>query len=129
MSLVDAHTIAGTKRMIGNVVIERPAGGTLVGFENDSGRTFLGEGVEPLGRVTTGNGNNGEDGFEGVAQRVGKGAVYGTYLHGSLLPKNPQLADELIAQALSRRHGNVQLSPLDDSLELAAHQTAVKFRA
>jgi len=115
--------------MIGNVVIERPAGGTLVGFENHSGRTFLGKGVEPLGRVTTGNGNNGEDGFEGVAQKVGKGAVYGTYLHGSLLPKNPDLADELISLAISRRHGNVQLTQLDDSLELAAHQTAVKFRA
>jgi CobQ-like glutamine amidotransferase family enzyme len=129
ISLVDAHTVAGNRRMIGNVVIERPDGSTLVGFENHSGRTFLGTGVEALGRVTTGNGNNGDDKFEGVAQVVGKGKVYGTYLHGSLLPKNPRLADELISLALLRRHGNVQLPPLDDSLELAAHQTATKFRA
>lgn len=129
ISLIDAHTVAGHRRMIGNVVIERPNRETLVGFENHSGRTFLGAGVEALGKVTTGNGNNGDDGLEGCAQAVGKGKVYGTYLHGSLLPKNPKLADELIGLALSRRHGNVQLAPLDDSLEVAAHQSATKFRA
>jgi lipid II isoglutaminyl synthase (glutamine-hydrolysing) len=129
VSLVDTHTVAGNRRMIGNVVVQRPDGTSLVGFENHSGRTFLGTGVEALGRVTTGNGNNGEDGLEGVAQFVGKGKVYGTYLHGSLLPKNTALADELISLALSRRHGNVQLAPLDDTLETAAHQTATRFRA
>lgn len=129
ISLVDAHTVAGNRRMIGNVVVQRPDGSTLVGFENHSGRTMLGKETQALGKVTTGNGNNGDDGFEGVAQPVGKGKVYGTYLHGSLLPKNPRLADELISLALSRRHGNVQLAQLDDSLELAAHQTATKFRA
>jgi len=129
ISLVDAHTVAGNKRMIGNVVVQRNDGSTLVGFENHSGRTFLGNGVEALGKVTTGNGNNGDDGWEGCAQTVGKGKVYGTYLHGSLLPKNPNLADELITLALSRRHGKLQLAPLDDALELAAHQTATKFRA
>lgn len=129
ISLIDAWTIAGNRRMIGNVVVQRPDGSTLVGFENHSGRTFLGKETQALGRVTVGNGNNGDDGFEGVAQQVGKGMVYGTYLHGSLLPKNPRLADELISLALSRRHANVQLAQLDDSLELAAHQTATKFRA
>lgn len=129
ISLVDAHTVAGHRRMIGNVVVQRQDGSTLVGFENHSGRTMLGTGVQPLGKVVTGNGNNGDDGMEGVAQVVGKGKVYGTYLHGSLLPKNPQLADELIRLALSRRHGNVQLPRLDDTLELAAHQAATKFRA
>jgi CobQ-like glutamine amidotransferase family enzyme len=129
ISLVDAHTVAGHRRMIGNVVVQRADSRTLVGFENHSGRTFLGKGVESLGKVTTGNGNNGEDGLEGCAQVLGKGKVYGTYLHGSLLPKNPALADELISLALSRRHGNVQLAPLDDALETAAHQTATKFRA
>jgi CobQ-like glutamine amidotransferase family enzyme len=129
VSLVDAWTIAGHRRMIGNVVVQRNDGTTLVGFENHSGRTFLGEGVQALGKTVTGNGNNGEDGLEGCAQAVEKGYVYGTYLHGSLLPKNPLLADELIKRALARRHGSVSLQPLDDTLENRAHQNALKFRA
>ena len=129
ISLVDAWTIAGHKRMIGNVVVQRNDGSTLVGFENHSGRTFLGGGVQALGKAITGNGNNGEDGYEGCAQPLEKGYVYGTYLHGSLLPKNPSLADELIKRALARRHGTVSLQPLDDTLENQAHQNAVKFRA
>jgi CobQ-like glutamine amidotransferase family enzyme len=90
---------------------------TLVGFENHSGRTFLGPNAKPLGRVVTGNGNNGSDGHEGFIQ----GGVIGSYLHGSLLPKNPHLADHLIRGALKRR-GAGELSPLDDSAELAAHE-------
>jgi CobQ-like glutamine amidotransferase family enzyme len=129
ISLVDAHTIAGNRRMIGNVVVERQDQTTLVGFENHSGRTFLGKGVKPLGKVITGNGNNGDDGHEGLAQEVGKGRVYGTYLHGSLLPKNPLFADELLSSALRRRHGDVSLAALDDTLEFSAHKAAVKFRA
>jgi CobQ-like glutamine amidotransferase family enzyme len=129
ISLIDAWTVAGHRRMIGNVVVQRDGGATLVGFENHSGRTFLGTGVKPLGKVTTGNGNNGDDGFEGAAQPVGNGFVYGTYLHGSLLPKNPSLADELIGRALARRHGMLTLQPLDDTLENTAHLTALKFRA
>jgi CobQ-like glutamine amidotransferase family enzyme len=129
ISLIDAHTVAGHRRMIGNVVVGRMDGSTLVGFENHSGRTFLGNGVEPLGKVVTGNGNNGDDGFEGAAQPVGKGKVYGTYLHGSLLPKNPALADELIELALRRRFSDVNLARLDDALETTAHETALKFRA
>lgn len=129
ISLVDSYTVAGNRRMIGNVVVQRGDGATLVGFENHSGKTFLGESVAPLGKVTTGNGNNGDDGFEGMAQPVGKGKVYGTYLHGSLLPKNPVLADELISLALKRRHGEVKLSALDDSLETRAHEAATRFRA
>lgn len=129
ISLIDAHTVAGNRRMIGNVVVERADGSTLVGFENHSGRTFIGKGMSPLGKVVSGNGNNGDDGFEGCAQSVGKGMVIGTYLHGSLLPKNPQLADELISIAVKRRHPDFVLSSLDDSLELAAHQSAAKLRA
>lgn len=129
ISLVDAYTVAGNRRMIGNVVVERPDGSTLVGFENHSGKTFLGKDVQPLGKVTTGNGNNGDDGFEGCAQPVKNGMVYGTYLHGSLLPKNPHFADELIAHALKRRHGDVQLQPLKDELEMKAHQYALRLRA
>ncbi len=129
ISLVDAHTIAGNRRMIGNVVIRRDDASTLVGFENHSGRTFLGEGVQALGRVVVGNGNNGDDGFEGLAQDVGGGRVYGTYLHGSLLPKNPVLADEIIKHALKRRYGVVELSNLDDFVERSAHDYAVTLKA
>jgi lipid II isoglutaminyl synthase (glutamine-hydrolysing) len=120
LGLLDLYTVPGPRRNIGNVLID--AGGlgiepaTLVGFENHSGKTYLGPGVSPLGRVIRGTGNNGEDGSEGVAQ----GSLYGTYLHGSLLPKNPHLADLLLSRALARR-GEGSLRPLDDTVELAAH--------
>ena len=120
IGLIDVRTEAGKKRFIGDVVVDADVEGlepkTLVGFENHSGRTFLGAGARPLGRVRLGSGNNGSDGMEGCVQ----GGVVGTYLHGSLLPKNPQLADYLIRRALSRR-GITELAPLDDSAELAAH--------
>ena len=125
ISVLDAYTIAGDRRMIGNVVVHRPDGSTLVGFENHSGKTFLGQAVKPLGKVVTGNGNNGQDSLEGAAD----GTVYGTYLHGSILPKNPRFADELLAKALTRRHGNLTLAPLDDRVEEAAHQRAESLRA
>ena len=92
-----------------------------MGFENHSGRTYLGEGVTPLGMVSVGRGNNSEDRTEGA---IHLGAV-GTYLHGSLLPKNPALADFLIEKALLRKFGKVELGPLDDSLEWEAHAAAV----
>lgn len=129
ISLIDAHTVAGNRRMIGNVVISRDSGETLVGFENHSGRTFLGKDTKPLGKVLVGNGNNGDDKLEGAAQPVGKGMVYGTYLHGSLLPKNPSLADEIIKQSLLRRHDKVELAPLDDHVESKAHQYASSLKA
>jgi CobQ-like glutamine amidotransferase family enzyme len=120
IGLIDVKTEAGKKRFIGDVVVEADIAGlkpsTLVGFENHSGRTFLGPNARPLGRVVIGNGNNGADGQEGCIQ----GGVIGSYLHGSLLPKNPHLADHLIGSALKRR-GVDELSPLDDSAELAAH--------
>ena len=91
---------------------------TLVGFENHSGRTFLGPKARPLGRTLRGHGNNGSDRTEGAVQ----GGIVGTYMHGSLLPKNPHLADHLIANALRRRtEGASVLSDLDDSDELSAH--------
>src|SRR5206468_4695144 len=91
-----------------------------------SGRTYLGPGtalrsISPLGRSLVGGGNNGEDGTEGAIYKT----AYGCYLHGSLLPKNPRFADHLLTQALARRHGAVELDPLDDRLELAAHAQAV----
>jgi hypothetical protein len=120
IGLIDVATEGGSKRFIGDVVVQTSIEGltpdTLVGFENHSGRTFLGKDVKPLGKVLTGKGNNGSDKTEGCVQ----GGVIGTYLHGSLLPKNPHLADYLIKQALTRR-GVAGLSPLDDSAELAAH--------
>ncbi len=126
LSLMDAYTVAGHTRFIGNVVIERPNGQRVVGFENHSGLTTLGPGVTPLGRVITGHGNNGTDGMEGAVF----GNLYGTYLHGSLLPKNPELADELIEKALSVRYQEpITLSPLADSLEQRAHQRASKLSA
>ncbi|MEM0952405.1 MAG: glutamine amidotransferase [Cyanobacteria bacterium P01_H01_bin.74] len=124
LSLMDVHTVAGENRFIGNVAIQRNEGQTVVGFENHSGRTFLGADVMPLGKVIHGYGNNGEDGTEGAVC----GNLYGTYLHGALLPKNPALCDELIAKALKRRYGDVNLSLLDDAIEHQAHQSALALR-
>jgi lipid II isoglutaminyl synthase (glutamine-hydrolysing) len=125
VALLDLDTVAGPTRLIGNLVIEAELEGdrrTLVGFENHAGRTRLGAAARPLGRVVHGHGNNGEDGFEGAVQA----RVIGTYLHGPLLPKNPWLADRLIAWALEHRTGaRPALAPLDDRLEEAAHRTAV----
>jgi len=121
LNLVDLHTVPGRRRNIGNIVIDvTPLGlepPTLVGFENHSGKTYLGPGLQPLGRVLRGAGNNGEDGGEGVVS----GNVFGTYLHGSLLPKNPHLADLLIARALSRQ-SPFTLGPLAAEEELEAHR-------
>lgn len=125
LSIFDVWTEAGTTRMIGNVVIETSLFGpqqTLVGFENHSGRTFLGPQATPLGRVHKGNGNNGSDRTEGV---VYKNSI-GTYLHGSMLPKNPFLTDWLINRAVQRRHSSFQLKPLDNQLEERAHQAVLR---
>jgi len=116
------HPGPAAKRFIGNVVVEW-CGQTLVGFENHGGRTHLDEGVEPLGRVVSGFGNNGEDGGEGAVSRN----AYGTYLHGALLPKNPRFADHLIETALRRRHKGLELTPLDDRVEGMAHAAAVRL--
>lgn len=121
LGLLDLHTEAGSARSIGNVVIEtnlpiEPT--TIVGFENHAGRTFLGEGLQPLGRCLVGGGNNGGDGVEGVvAERV-----VGTYLHGSLLPKNPHVTDHLLGIALARRYPGLTLDPLPATAEMAAHR-------
>lgn len=120
IGLIDAVSTAGPERFIGNVVIESQWG-ELVGFENHSGLTTLGPGVSPMGRVRVGRGNNGRDGAEGAIYRN----AVGCYLHGSLLPKNPALTDWLIARGLERRHGAVELLPLADEREQAAHASAV----
>lgn len=123
LGLLDAHTEAGATRCIGDIVLDAdPALGleprTLVGFENHSGRTFLGPGARPLGTVRAGWGNNGEDRTEGA---ICGDTLFGTYVHGSLLPKNPQLADFLLERALG-----APLPPLHDELELAAHRRMVE---
>lgn len=118
-----AETVGGEGRMIGNVVVESPFG-RLVGFENHGGRTRLDDDQEALGRVVRGHGNDGESGEEGAIVVN----CLGTYLHGSVLPKNPHLADELLRRGLSRRHGDVVLDPLDDSVELAAADSAASRR-
>lgn len=125
VGLFRAHTVAGNRRCIGNVVIESELEGAklrLAGFENHSGKTFIAAGQRPLGRVVSGYGNNAQDGTEGIVYR---GAI-GTYMHGPLLPKNPALTDFLLRLALRRRHGEVALASLDDSLEDAARAVAVK---
>ena len=122
LGLMDVRTRAGKERFVGNLVVETPDG-MLVGFENHSGRTYLGPRAVPLGAVLVGHGNNGEDRTEGAVQ----GKMIGTYSHGSCLPKNPWLADKLLAWALERRHGSVKLQPLDDREERAANDQAAQL--
>jgi CobQ-like glutamine amidotransferase family enzyme len=119
VGILDVTTRAGRKRFVGNLLAESPDG-QLIGFENHSGRTYLGPAARPLGTVIAGNGNNGEDKTEGAVQ----GKVIGCYLHGSCLPKNPWLADRLLTWALDRRGGTVTLEPLDDRDEAAARAQA-----
>ena len=124
LSLMDAYTVAGQKRFIGNVTIKTDflTPNTLVGFENHSGLTYLEGDTKPLGITVIGNGNNSKDGFEGGRYKN----VFGTYLHGSLLPKNPHFADYLIELALERRYGEkINLSKLDDTLEWNAHNSVL----
>ena len=116
------HPGPDARRFIGNVVA-RWNGTTLVGFENHGGRTHLGPGARPLAEVVSGFGNNEEDGTEGAVSRN----VFGTYLHGSLLPKNPAFADFLIETALRRKHKDFRLDELDDRIENTAHAEAVRL--
>jgi CobQ-like glutamine amidotransferase family enzyme len=131
VGLLPLRTVAGDRRMIGDVLLEcelEPGERrTLAGFENHAGRTYLDEGAEPLGRVLAGFGNDGESGHEGC--RAGR--AIGTYLHGPLLPRNPWLADWLLAQAIGHRTGEPPIfEPLDDGLEAEAHEvSAARARA
>ena len=128
IGLLPLETIAGERRMIGDVLIEcelEPGERrTLAGFENHAGRTYLDAGAEPLGRVVSGFGNDGESGYEGC--RAGR--VIGTYLHGPLLPRNPWLADWLLSEALAHRTGGEppELEPLPDELEATAHDVSAR---
>ena len=123
IGLLDLETTAGSSRLIGDVVLDVTLNGetnTVVGYENHAGRTRLGGGCTPLGHLRRGHGNNSEDGCEGAVA----GRLVGTYLHGPLLPKNPWLADTLLGWALDHAGGSINLEPLDDDLEQAAHAVA-----
>ncbi len=119
ISLLDAYTVAGNKRFIGNVTVQinQITPNTLVGFENHSGLTYLQGDTKPIGNVIVGNGNNGADKTEGARYKN----VFGTYLHGSFLPKNPHFADYLLELALGEK-----LEPLDDFIETKTHNNLVK---
>jgi lipid II isoglutaminyl synthase (glutamine-hydrolysing) len=125
IGLLPLHTVAGERRMIGDVLLDCAwAGETLAGFENHAGRTYLDQGAEPLGRIVSGFGNDGASGYEGCRYR----RAYGTYLHGPLLPRNPWFADHVLAQALAHATGGdaPALAPLPDELEARAHAVSAE---
>lgn len=129
IGVLDAVTEGGSTRFMSHIAVacdfNQSGQRSLVGFENHSGRTYLGPGTAPLGRVVAGSGNNGEDGTEGARYRE----VYATYLHGPVLPKNPWLTDHLISRALLHRCGDTEpfLAPLEDRTEAAAHAAALRL--
>jgi CobQ-like glutamine amidotransferase family enzyme len=116
---LNLYTIGSKQRMIGNYCFTCTEldGQSVVGFENHSGKTYLGDGVRPIGKVLSGFGNNGEDGMEGARYKN----VFATYSHGCLLPKNPVLCDYILKIALERKYQTAELPPLDDVLERSAH--------
>ena len=119
LGAMKVHTIGVKKRMVGDFMFklhDKDGGHIVTGFENHSGKTYLGEGVRPLGTIISGHGNNGEDGGEGARYKN----VYASYSHGPLLPKNPGLCDEILKVAIERKYGSCELLPLDDTLELNA---------
>ena len=124
LGAVDFYTKGGNVRMIDNYAFrlnEESGGSTVVGFENHSGRTYLGEGVRPLGTILKGYGNNGEDQTEGVRYRN----VFGSYSHGPILPKNPEFCDFLLKTSLERKYGRFDLEPLEDGFEKQAHDSVL----
>lgn len=120
IGIFDAYTVASKQRKIGNIII-KTEWGELVGFENHSGNTFLMPGTKHLGKVILGFGNNGQDKTEGAVINN----VFGCYLHGPLLPKNPHFCDYLIQLALANKYGPIKLQPLNNQLEWQTHLSAV----
>jgi CobQ-like glutamine amidotransferase family enzyme len=128
LGVLDAVTQGGPTRFIGHVALKCDLGSgnqhQIAGFENHSGRTYLGSGTKPLGQVLSGAGNNGDDGTEGARYRE----VYATYLHGPVLPKNPWLTDHLLSRALAHRYQDFgPLAPLTDQAEEQAHAAALRL--
>lgn len=125
IGLLDIETHAGPERLIGNIITKSKEFGELLGYENHSGQTFLGQTATPLGVVIKGAGNNGQDATEGARFHN----VIGSYLHGSLLPKNPQLADWIIEKAIARKYGEFIPTVIDDRFaELARERTSKRPR-
>lgn len=122
IGLLDIETHAGPERLVGNIITQSNQFGQIIGYENHSGQTFLGDNVSPLGKVIKGAGNNGQDETEGVHYKH----VIGTYLHGSLLPKNPAIADYLIEQAVVRKYGSFNPTVIDDEFANQARSIAVQ---
>ncbi len=122
IGIFNIETHGGPERLIGNIVTESEQFGQIVGYENHSGLTYLGKDVQPFGVVRKGAGNNGQDNYEGA--RVHN--VIGSYLHGSLLPKNPAIADWLIEQACMRRFGAFEPSVINDTLADQARKIALE---
>lgn len=120
IGLFDAHTIGGEQRLIGNIVLESEEFGTIVGYENHSGLTYLDGDVQRLGTVTKGEGNNLDDDGEGARVQH----VIGSYLHGSLLPKNPVISDYLIRHAAEKKYGEFRPAEIDDALATRAREVA-----
>lgn len=122
IGLLDIETHAGPERLIGNIVVSSTEFGDIIGYENHSGLTYLGQDTLPLGMVTSGAGNNGQDRTEGARYKN----VIGSYLHGSLLPKNPAIADWLIEQAATRRYGDFTPNIIDDRFADKARDVAAR---
>lgn len=122
IGLFDIETHAGPERLIGNITTQSPDFGDIIGYENHSGQTFLGEGVSPLGTIIKGAGNNGQDDTEGARYKN----VIGSYLHGSLLPKNPAIADFLIEKAAEKKFGDFTPTVIDDRFARLAREHALK---
>lgn len=122
IGIFDIETHGGPERMIGNITTQSEEFGQIIGYENHSGQTFLGSAAQPLGKVIKGAGNNGQDEFEGARYRH----VIGSYMHGSLLPKNPVIADWLIERAAQKRYGEFTPTVIDDRFAQKAREVALK---
>ncbi|WP_297521594.1 type 1 glutamine amidotransferase [uncultured Clostridium sp.] len=123
LDILNLYTEAGDTRFIGNTVVyNEELNETYVGFENHSGRTYIGEGLKPIGKSIVGYGNNGSDGYEGCIYKN----TLGTYCHGCLLSKNPEIADRLLKAALERKYGSVELTKLDDTIEMLAKKHVIE---
>lgn len=122
IGLLDIETHAGPERLIGNIVTKSSQFGEIIGYENHSGQTYLGPDVQPLGKIIKGAGNNGQDDTEGARYKN----VIATYMHGSILPKNPQIADFLIEKAIVQKYGEFTPTVIDDRFAKQAREVALK---